>query len=254
MREQLMKIGLKDTEVEVYLTLLEHGKLTASQISRFTNINRTTIYASADELKKKEIIEEDLSGVTKYYVALPPEKLRNYTEKQMRSIKKKERIINDLIPDLELIPRSKNFSVPKIQFIPSRDIEEFLYKKTPVWEKSMRDLKETTWWGFQDTNMVEIEKYKKWILWYWGQAKDDIDLKLFTNQADVEKEMAKENITNRKLKFWKGDQFSSTQWILGEYIVSIVTRGSEHYLVQIRDAILAESMRNMAKELWKKSE
>jgi hypothetical protein len=33
----------------------------------------------------------------------------------------------------------------------------------------------------------------------------------------------------------------------------IVIQDKNHYLVQIRDAILADSMRNLAKDLWSKS-
>lgn len=250
MLEKLLKIGLNQTEAEIYIVLLENSRLTPANISKMTGINRTTVYAAASELLKKGIIEEDLSGKTKYFVAMSPEGLANYTERQIKEIKEKERIIKEIMPDLEMIPKSKNFSVPKIQFINGNDVEEFMYKKSPVWEKSMRDMKETTWWGFQDHNLLEIDKYRKWVLWYWKQAKEDIDLKLFSNQSDIEEEMTKRKITRRQLKYWKGNSFTSTQWILGEYIVSVVTREKIHYLVQIRDRVLADSMRNLAKELW----
>lgn len=254
MKEKLLKIGLNSTEIDIYLALLENGKLTPANISRLTGVNRSTAYATCSELLKKNIIEEDLSGKTKYFVALPPEKLKNYTDKQLREVRFQEGIINELIPELELLPKSGNYSIPKVQVVNGNDIEDFLYKKTPVWEKSMRDVGEKTWWGFQDHAFVEIEKYQKWILWYWKQAKEDIDLKLFTNQSTVEEEMKGKNISRRNLKWWTGDNFTSTQWILGEYIVSIVTREKLHYLVQIRDRVLADSMRNLAKNLWSKDQ
>jgi sugar-specific transcriptional regulator TrmB len=252
MKEKLLKIGLSPTEIDIYLALLENGKLTPANISRITSINRSTAYAACGELLKKGIIEDDLSGKTKYYLALSPEKLKNYTDKRLREIRNEERIIEELIPELELLPKSGNYSIPKVQVVNGDDVEDFLYKKTPMWEKSMRDTSEKTWWGFQDHAFVEIEKYQKWILWYWNQSKEDIDLKLFTNQSEVEEEMKEKNISRRKLKIWTGDNFTSTQWILGEYIVSIVTREKLHYLVQIRDKVLADSMRNLAKNLWSK--
>jgi hypothetical protein len=127
-------------------------------------------------------------------------------------------------------------------------------KRLRYGKKSLRDTGETTWWGFQDHSFVELEKYRKWILWYWSRSEEDMDLKLFTNQSSIEEEMKEKNISRRKLKLWTGDNFTSTQWILGEYIVSIMTRGKLHYLVQIRDRVLADSMRNLAKNLWNKSE
>ncbi len=254
MKEKLLKIGLSPTEIDIYLALLENGRLTPANISRITGINRSTAYAACGELLKKGIIEEDLSGKIKYYLALSPEKLKNYTDKRLREIKNEERLIEELIPELELLPKSGNYSIPKVQVVNGEDVEDFLYKKTPIWEKSMRDMNERTWWGFQDHAFVEIEKYRKWILWYWNQSKEDMDLKLFTNQSEVEEEMKERNISRRKLKIWTGDNFTSTQWILGEYIVSIITREKLHYLVQIRDKVLADSMRNLAKNLWSKDQ
>ncbi|HYC34177.1 MAG TPA: helix-turn-helix domain-containing protein [Candidatus Paceibacterota bacterium] len=252
MKEKFLKIGLTSTEVDIYMALLEHTRLSPASIGKITGVNRSTVYAACSELLKKNIIEEDLSGKTKYYVSLPPERLKNYTNKQLREIRMQENIIEELVPELELIPKSTNYSIPRVQVVNGDDVESFLYQKTPMWEKSMRDLNEKTWWGFQDHAFVEIEKYRKWILWYWNQVKEDIDLKLFTNQSEIEEEMKEKKIEKRKLKLWRGDQFASTQWILGEYVVSIITRGKFHYLVQIRDRVLADSMRNLAKNLWKR--
>ncbi len=250
MKEKLLAIGLNQTEIAIYLALLEYGKITPANISRVTGINRSTTYAAASELMKKGIIEEDLTGKTKYLLALPPERLKDYTEKKIDELRKQETIIKGLIPELEMLPKSGSYSIPKVQFVDGDDVEDFLYKRSPVWEKSMRDTNERTWWGFQDHAFVE--KYGKWVLWYWNQSKEDINLKLFTNESVIEEKMKEKNISRRQLKSWTGDNFTSTQWILGEYIVSIVARGKLNYLVQIRDKVLADSMRNLTKNLWKK--
>jgi predicted transcriptional regulator len=252
MQDKLMKIGLSKTETDIYLVVLEHGKLTPARISKITGINRTTVYAAVSELAKKGVIAEDLTGKIKYLMALPPENLLNYTRKQKQDILKKEKIAQELISELENLPKSKNFSIPKIQFIEGENIKDFLYKQTPVWEQNMIDNNKKTWWGFQDHAFVENKEYRDWILWYWERSPKDFDLKLFTNQSDIEEEMKERKITNRVLKFWSGEDITSTQWILGEYIVSIVTRGKLHYLVQIRDVVLAESIRNFVKHAWEK--
>lgn len=254
MKEDLLKIGLNQTEIDIYLTLLEYNRLTPANLGKITNINRSTVYAACLELIKKGLIEEDLSGKTKSYTVLSPQRLKDYLGKRLREIRADEMVVERIIPELEQIPRSGNYSIPKVQVVNGVDVEDFLYKKVPVWEKSMRDLGEKTWWGFQDHTFVESDIYRKWVLWYWKQAKEDIDLKLFTNESDIEERMKDKNIIRRQLKFWTGDNFSSTQWILGEYIVSIMTRDKNHYLVQIRDKVLADSMRNLAKNMWNKSD
>lgn len=254
MKEKLSSIGLNPTEIEIYLAILENGKQAPANISKITGINRSTTYAAAAELIKKGIIAEDRSGKTKYFVALPPERLRDYTEKKMRELKRQEVVIGNLIPELEQLPRTANYSIPKVQFVEGKDMEDFLYRQTSIWEQSMRDTNEKTWWGFQDHTLVEIDAYRKWIMWYWKQTKGDIDLKLFTNESIIENKMKEKNISKRHVKSWKGDNFTSTQFINGEYIVSIVTREKLHYLVQIRDRVLADSMRNFIKKLWSQDE
>lgn len=254
MKEDLLKIGLNQTEIDIYLTLLEYSRLTPANLGKITNINRSTVYAACFELIKKGLIEEDLSGKTKSYMALSPQRLKDYLGKRLREIRADELVIERIIPDLEQIPKSGNYSIPKVQVVYGADVEDFLYKKTQVWEKSMRDCGETTWWGFQDHTLVEQDIYRKWVLWYWKQAREDIDLRLFTNKSDIEEKMKDKNISRRQLKFWTGNSFTSTQWILGEYIVSVMTRDKNHYLVQIRDRVLADSMRNLAKNMWDKND
>jgi predicted DNA-binding transcriptional regulator len=250
MQEKLEKMGLNKTESSIYLVLIEYSKLTPARISKITGINRTTIYAALSELVKKGLILEDLTGKIKYFVVLSPENLLNYTKRQKQEILQKEKIAQELVLELELLPKSKNFSIPKIQFVEGKDIKDFLYEKTPVWEQSMIDVGEKTLWGFQDHTFVENEDYRDWIFWYWKRVDEGFNLKMFTNQSDIEEEMKGKKLTNRMLKFWNGDDITSTQWILGEYIISIVTRGKLHYLVQIRDVVLAESMKNFVKHSW----
>jgi predicted transcriptional regulator len=252
MQEQLTKLGLSRTEADIYLALIEHVKLTPARISKITGINRATVYAALSELVKKGIVSEDLSGKTKFFMVLSPENLANYTKKEKQEVLKKERIIKELVPELELLPKSKNFSIPKIQFVEGKNIKDFIHKQTPIWDQSMIDHNKTTWWGFQDHTFVENEEYREHIFWYWKRAPKEIDLKLFTNQSDIEEAMKSKKLDRRKMKFWKGDDIKSTQWIVGEYIVSIVTRGKLHYLVQIRDVVLAESIRNFVKHSWEK--
>lgn len=54
----LSGLGLTDEEAKIYLTLSQKGILTALELSRATNINRTRVYRLLEKLKKVGIIEE----------------------------------------------------------------------------------------------------------------------------------------------------------------------------------------------------
>lgn len=250
MQDKFKALGLNSTESDIYISLVKNGKLTPSKISRITNINRTTVYASVYNLVKAGLVTEDFTSKTKYFIAKEPSSLLDILSDEESALRKKSEVVVSLIKELNSLPKSKNYSIPKIEIIEGDEIEKFLYRQTEVWEKSMSELKQKTWWGFQDHKLVGTDYFKKWILWYWNRAPKDFDLKMFTNESEVESELKQKNITQRALRFWSGDTLTSTQWVLGEYIVSIVVNEDLTYLIQMRDAVISDNMRKMFKNMW----
>ena len=120
--ELLAKLGLTNTEITVYLNILEQGKTTPASISRQTAIKRTTVYAAAQDLVQKGIIEEDNTGKIKYFISRSPADLKNVILKQQNDLANQKKIVDQLIPELELLPKSKTYSIPKVRLIESDDI------------------------------------------------------------------------------------------------------------------------------------
>lgn len=105
---QLKLIGLNVSEITVYLFLLENGLSTPPIVSRGTKIARTNCYNLLESLKGKGLIDEQVSGNRKAYLASDPESL-------VRSLEKKKEAIQQILPDLRgLYTTQKN--KPKIQF------------------------------------------------------------------------------------------------------------------------------------------
>lgn len=73
---QLQEFGLNSKQVQVYLILLQKGILSPSEISRFTNINRTTVYRIIEELKIIGLVEEIVAEHSTKTKAVSPEKLQ----------------------------------------------------------------------------------------------------------------------------------------------------------------------------------
>lgn len=249
--ELLGKLGFSDKEIQVYLTVLENGKILPARIATLTQIKRPTVYAVAKELLKKGVITEDLENSGGYFVALPPENLVSAVRDEERAIAKKKEIASEAVEELLALPKSKSYSIPKMRFIDEYNIKDFLYKQTPVWEKSMALTKNCTWWGFQDHTFVENKEYREWIEWYWNRAPEPYDLKLFSNESEIEETMKTKQISRRVIKFWKkGSEFTATYWILGEYVVFIMSKQRPHYLVEIHDAVYAQNIREVFRNLW----
>ncbi len=245
----LRQLGLNTHEIDVYLAILQNGKISATDLSKATKINRTTVYSIAKQLIKRGIITEDLGSNKRYFLARPPEDLDILLRRQEHDIEEKRYQLQNALGELTKLAKSTQYSIPKIVFIEEDGLRDYLYKQTKIWNKSLQE-GEPTWWGFQDPTLVA--DYQEWIDWYWQEANpEDVDLKLLTSQANIEESMKEKDYARRHLKFWdKGTDFTATVWICGNYLIMIMTSQHPHYLVEIYDKTLAHNMREVFKATW----
>ena len=250
MLEKLLnELGLGEKEQKVYKLILEHGKISPALLARLAEIKRTTVYSVANELVDKGLIIEDWGGKILYYIPSRENELEKIIGKEKEKTKNKESTIRELQEVLKNIPESKAYSVPKIRFVDEADLEQYLYEATPRWYESML-MTDATWYGFQDHTFVE--KFEKWIDWSWEKAPQPIKLKLLTNESEIEEKMRdKKYSEKRMLKFWGNNEFTGTQWIVGSYIILVVTKQRPYYLVEIHDSVMAHNMREVFKGIWK---
>ena len=94
--KQLREIGLKQNESEIYLFLLQNGISTPPVIAKGTSIARTNCYNILNSLKEKDVINEQLKGKKKAYIARDPKSLKLNLERKIESLDR-------LVPDLEAI-------------------------------------------------------------------------------------------------------------------------------------------------------
>ena len=245
--QTLEKLGFSAKEAEIYQAVLQAGKISHASLAKLTGINRSTVYAVVNTLSSKGLINEDLGGKVTYVVARPAEDLTSLIEKQEKELNRKKQLVHQAIDEFFEVVKSQEYAPPKIRFIEEDQLEEFLYKQVPVWDKSMLQY-DGTWWGFQDPSFVE--HYEKWIDWYWQKGADDrTRLKLLSNEKA--EEIKKEKFDRRQIKFWgKSQDFTATTWINGDYVIMIVTDKRPHYAVELFDKVLAHNNREVFKNLW----
>ncbi len=243
----LIRLGFKQKEIEVYKALLGLGRATPVELATITNIKRVTVYAIAKSLVAKGVIAEDLAGKKISLVALPPMELGNLIEKEKVALGKKEGLINQTVADLSQLFKTEKFSVPRIRFIEENQLEEYLYTRSKNWYKDAMKTDGINW-GFQDHTLVE--HYKKWLEWLWEHEHFGLTVKLLSNTSQTEQAL-KDIYTRREIKFWsKASQFTATTWIIGNYVIMINTREHPFYLLEIRDATLAHNLREVFKNIW----
>ena len=104
----LESIGLTDTEIRLYLYLLENGLSTPPQIAKGTRMLRPNCYDVLRRLRQKGLIEEHRKGKRYVYAASDLTAL-------LQSWERKKDMLEQILPDLRgLFTVQKN--KPKIQF------------------------------------------------------------------------------------------------------------------------------------------
>lgn len=246
-RKNLLNLGFKQKEVEVYLALLRLGRASPVQIAVVTKINRVTVYIIAKKLVAKGIIAEDLGGKNVSLVALPPTELVALIEKEKVATEKKEVLVNQTVAELSHLFKTEKFSIPRIRFIDEEQVEEHMHSRVKEWSKDAL-MTDSTCWGFQDHTFVE--NYRNWLEWFWKHDNFGLIVKLLSNNSQIEQAL-KGIYSKREIKFWnKTSQFTASTWIVGSYVIMVNTRVHPFYLVEIKDATLAHNLREVFKNIW----
>jgi len=108
MEQMLKSAGLKESEIKVYLHLLQNGLATPPQISKGTGMARPNCYSILQTLKEKGLITLQTQGKRKAYMATDPSALIHAMEMKTEAMKR-------LLPDLRAM-YAKQAQKPSIKF------------------------------------------------------------------------------------------------------------------------------------------
>jgi len=86
--EVLKELGLSENESKVYFSNLSLGSTTIQKIAQAAELKRTTTYSIIDSLKQKGLINIELRGFKKLFVAENPEKLSSVLESRKNKFQK----------------------------------------------------------------------------------------------------------------------------------------------------------------------
>ena len=248
---QFYLLGFNRTEVKLYLGLLEFGKTGAQQLANRLNLPRSTVYSGLDALAAKGIIRKQEKRGSAFFVADNPESLGLIVEREKELVSKREQVANELISQLKPLCKAKGFSVPKLEFIEGkRKVEHFLYEMLPVWRDSILKYEPVSTWGYQDHTFVNV--YSKWIKEAWKVLHEEAQIpgQIMSNFDQTELDLVDE-IPRRAVHFLDpNSEFNSSIWVMGDYIVMIMTRHEPYYAFQIHDPVFAANLREVFRHLY----
>jgi len=93
-KKALIDLGLTNNEIKVYVSLLTHRYLTASELSQITKIPYSKIYEILVNLQNKGFVKVEESRPAKYYPIEPSIALENLKEKISQKINENVDIIS----------------------------------------------------------------------------------------------------------------------------------------------------------------
>lgn len=119
---QLKEFGLKQSEIRIYLYLLEQGVSTPPQIAAGTLIARPNCYLVLQTLEDKGLIAEQTKGKRKVYYATDPSAL-------LQNLEQRKKTMAELLPDLEAL-RARQINKPVIRFFDGFEQVKQIYWET----------------------------------------------------------------------------------------------------------------------------
>lgn len=98
--EVLKKLGLSQSEIDVYKTLSTQGSMTAIEILKATHMKRPTLYYSIRQLEGRGLLHTIPSGGVSRYQSEKPEKLITLLAMREEELRSLVREVSGIIPSL----------------------------------------------------------------------------------------------------------------------------------------------------------
>lgn len=241
LENELKSIGLGEKEAKVYLAALELGVTNIQNLTKKSEIKRSTVYEMIKNLKSIGLISETVKGKRRLFIASEPESLK-------RNIKAKEQLLNEIMPSLKSIDNT-GLTKPKITFYEGRDGLRDIYRKTletksklALWISPVQDIFETVGEDFLIKYINERAKREIWIKSIHVTSKNVSDYKLLSPNT-YEK-------TFRKVRFTPPDINISNTVAIWDNKTSITNSRKEGLGLIIESEDYANMMRTFHELLW----
>lgn len=99
--EILQNLGLTPEETDFYLSLLNNGQQSASQLAKSTKIKRTYIYSVSVGLIKKGLVSQNKKGRATVFAPQSPDKLLSLVQTKKQAIESAESSLEGILPSLK---------------------------------------------------------------------------------------------------------------------------------------------------------
>ncbi len=118
----LKNLGLNEKEAKVYTALLQTGKATAYEVSKYSGLKKPTTYVILDDLVDKGIANKIPRVKTIQYSAISPEDLFTMTKSRIKTAE-------EVLPELKAISKGRAIKKVRVAYFEGLDGVKEMYRK-----------------------------------------------------------------------------------------------------------------------------
>ncbi|EKD62078.1 MAG: hypothetical protein ACD_52C00312G0002 [uncultured bacterium] len=127
LKDKLKLFGIEEKPILIYLTLLNKGLLTPLELSRETQLNRTSVYRYLEELKNLGLVEEVLDQKTTKFRAGDPKKLNLLYVQKEANLKAIQQNLPGLVKQLSSLEDTPSSSTKVVYFRGQSGLKQLLW-------------------------------------------------------------------------------------------------------------------------------
>ena len=241
----LEEIGLKEKEINIYITLLKEGTQLANHIAKKTNILRSSIYDYLEILLNKGFITYTIISGKKYFQAVDPQKILDIFEEKKKIEEESLRQIISKLISLKNIPEKK----VKIEVFENKEgmksAMSYILKEKP---------KEILTYGSSGVSYKIIPFFMEH--WHKQRIKQKIPMRIIYNNVPESKERIKKgpSLNLVKIRFFPVEDVSLTGTIIYNNKILITIWSSETPIaILIKSDDISKNYKDNFKILWENS-
>lgn len=111
--EILREIGLTDSEIRIYLALLQKGTMTKTDVVKASGVSGSKLYEVIDKLVNKGLASITVKNGVKHFDAASPIKIKEYLERKKANLERTEAALEEVLPQLTRLKQT-NFITPDV--------------------------------------------------------------------------------------------------------------------------------------------
>ncbi len=241
LQNSLISLGFSDKEALVYLSLLELGKGTVSQIARKASVNRTTCYHILNSLINRSLVNISGKEPKQEYGAESPDKIvsmfNNFIEKNKTFIAQSKNII----PQLKSVHNVKGR--PKVRFYEGKEGIKQVYEDTLSSHETIRAFA-----SVEDTQHTMPDYFPSY---YFRRADKKIGIRAIFPSTPEAKELTKTNKQQRReTALVPADKFAFSPEINIYNNKVMIASWREELGITIESEEIAEAMKKIFELAW----